>query len=121
MTLKLVNIEHPGDLDNERVVLQATADTNIGIYILMRARATPDNKVYSGPISSAYWFDTITVKASGFVVLYSKLGLRSQKTGYNGVESHFFYWGFTSPVWTPEFKAVRLPCSSNSILERFHC
>ena len=103
MTLKLINIENPGDLFNERVVLRAIADTNIGMYILLRARAAPDNKVYSGQISSAFWFDTITVKASSFVVLNSKVGVRSQKTD-NGVEAHFFYWGLTSPAWTPEFK-----------------
>jgi hypothetical protein len=103
MTLKLVNIENPGDLLNERVVLRAITDTNIGMYILLRARAAPDNKVYSGQIASAFWFDTITVKESSFVVLYSKDGVRSQKTD-NGIEAHFFYWGLKSPAWTHEFK-----------------
>ena len=106
MTLKLINIENAGDLNNERVVLQADIDTNIGRYVLLRARTAPDNKVYSGPIPSAFWFDTITVKASAFVVLYSKGGLRSQKAGDNGIESHFFYWALTSPAWTPAFKPV---------------
>jgi hypothetical protein len=106
MTLKLINIENAGDLNNERVVLQTTIDTNIGMYILLRARKSPDDRVHSGPIPSAYWFETIMVKASGFVVLYSKAGPRSQKADEKGVVSHFFYWGFTSPAWTPEFKPV---------------
>jgi hypothetical protein len=106
MTLQLFNIESAGDLNNERVVLRATADTNIGRYIVLRARTSPENKVYSGPIPSAFWFDTITVKASAFVVLYSKQGLRSEKAGDNGVVSHFFYWGLDTPAWTPQFKPV---------------
>ena len=104
MSLKLVGVENPGDLDNERVVLRALADVNIGKYILLRARTSPDNKVFSGAIPAAYWFETITIRMNDFVVLYSKVGTRSQKVGNDGITSYFFYWGFTSPAWTPEFK-----------------
>jgi hypothetical protein len=103
MTLKLINIENAGNLNDERVVLRASADVNIGKYILLRARTSPDNRVYSGPIPSAYWFETITIKASAFVVLYTKSGVRSQKAE-NGIDSHFFYWGSASPIWTPAFR-----------------
>ena len=44
MTLKLINIENAGDLNNERVVLQADIDTNIGRYVLLRARTAPDRQ-----------------------------------------------------------------------------
>jgi len=110
MSLKFLHVEGADDFENERMVFQAgggvvgKTDVAIGKYIVLRARRTPDDKVYSGPVASAYWFETIFVKSGDLVVLYSKDGIRGQKLGDDGVTSHFFYWGLKTLAWTPEFK-----------------
>jgi hypothetical protein len=105
MSLKLIGVEKAGDLENERIALRAMAAVaDIGKYVVLRARKSPDGRVFSGPIPDAYWFDSIPVKIGDWVVLYTKSGARSQKTTPDGNTSHFFYWGQNSPLWAPEFK-----------------
>jgi hypothetical protein len=104
MTLKLQGVEGAGDLENERVTLRAVSNVNVGAYIVLRAKKSPDGKVFSGAIPHAYWFDTFSIKAGDWLVLYSKSGQKSQKITDMNITSYFFYWGQPSPLWTPDFK-----------------
>jgi hypothetical protein len=98
MNLTLVGIENVGDLERERVVLRATAEVDIGRYAIFRCNLTSDKGVAAGHVPSAYWFPDRKLKQGDFVVLYSKMGTSSEKTG-NGSTSYFFYWGWKSAQW----------------------
>lgn len=104
MVLKLVSVENGGTLDSERVVLRAPIDLSAGKYLILRARKSPDDKVFSGAIPGAYWFETIPIKARDLVVLYTKVGQRSSKVAEDGITSHFFYWSLSSAIWDMEHK-----------------
>ena len=104
MVLKLVNVESSGILESERVVLRAPIDLSAGKYLILRARKSPDDKVFSGAIPQAFWFDTIPVNARDLLVLYTKFGQRSSKVADDGITSHFFYWGLPSAIWDMEHK-----------------
>lgn len=100
MNIKLHEIEGGGDISRERVVIKATAPTDIGKYAVFACRAgTEENTASAGPINAVYWFPNKKVQEGDFIVLYSKLGTRSEKRGEDGNTSHFFYWRSPKPLW----------------------
>ncbi len=113
MTLKVVHVEGAGNLESERVVLRATANSGIGKYLVLKTKKSPDGKVFSGSIPAAYWFETINVQQGDFVILYSKAGQRSQKPIIeDGTTSYFFYWGLTEAIWASEFKPTAITAAT---------
>jgi hypothetical protein len=107
MTLEIAKIEDQGDLERERIVLRVTADADIGWYAVFRCTTNPDGKgILGGPISHVYWFANKKVKNGDLIIIYSKHGVRSEKTGENGVTSHFFYWQLDTPIWIKGKRAV---------------
>ena len=102
MNLDITQIIAASELENERVVLQASADKNIGRALLLKARKTNDGGVSGGRIDSAYWIPDKQVKAKDLVVIYTKSGTKSEKQNPDGTTSHFFYWGFSAPAWSAQ-------------------
>lgn len=113
MSLKLLRVESAGNLDDEKVVFQAIADAKLGNYIVLQSKKSPDGKVFSGAIPSAFWFTTMDIKRGDFVVLYTKVGARSQKQGSeNEPSSYFFYWDLKEPIWASDFKPTSVLAST---------
>jgi hypothetical protein len=105
MNLSISKVRFPGDLERERVVIEASKDAEVGRYLILRSRS--DGKTYfGGKIQASYWFPDDEIKAGDLVVLYTKKGKRSTKSNNDGTTSHFFYWGLQTPVWGPETAAV---------------
>jgi len=99
MNLELRGVENVGDLERERVVLRATSDNaDIGKFAIFKCRPTSDGGVASGHIVSAFWFPDRKIKKGDFVVLYTKEGTSSEKSGTNST-SYFYYWGWKEPQW----------------------
>jgi hypothetical protein len=99
MTLQFLRIANAGELERERVVLRATADVDIGRYVLFSCFAE-DKVALSGPIKKAFWFEDKKIKSGDLVVLYSKDGSESEKVTNTGAVSYFYYWESTTPIWT---------------------
>ena len=113
VTLKLLRIENAGILEEEKIVLQAITDTKLGNYIVLQSKKSPDGKVFSGVVPSAFWFTTMDVKQGDFIVLYTKVGVRSQKQGSeNEPSSYFFYWDLEQPIWASDFKPTSVLAST---------
>lgn len=101
MSVELSGIERAGDIDQERVVLRATADADIGEYAIFNGRAARTGNVMAGPVPNVYWFVDKEIKKGDIVVLYSKDGENSEKTNDDGTKSYFFYWRRQNPIWVP--------------------
>jgi hypothetical protein len=107
MNLELKGVENVGDIERERVILRALADkTDIGDYAIFKCRTTSDGVPASGHVAAAYWFPDRVIKSGDFVVLYTKRGAASEKTGETGHTSYFFYWGHETPQWSSKFIAA---------------
>jgi len=100
MNLKILSVKDQGDLENERVVLQALADCDIGKYIVFDT--TYDGDMISNELRHSYWFPDKDVKKGDKVVLYTKKGKDKEKSFEQGFKSHFFYWGLERTVWNKD-------------------
>jgi predicted Mrr-cat superfamily restriction endonuclease len=98
MNLELRGIENIGDLDRERVVMRAIQNVDIGDYAVLRCNPA-ENGVASGNVPGAFWFLDKTINKGDLVVLYSKSGVSSAKTGLHRV-TYFYYWGKSQSQWT---------------------
>jgi hypothetical protein len=105
MNLSISKVRFFGDLERERVIIEASKDAEVGRYLVLRARS--DGATYfGGKLQASFWFPDGEIKAGDLVVLYTKRGKRSKKSNNDGTTSHFFYWGLETPVWGPETAAV---------------
>ncbi|MBI4132823.1 MAG: hypothetical protein HY473_01920 [Candidatus Sungbacteria bacterium] len=107
MKLKIKGIEDAGVLDKERAVFKASADEDVGHYIVFKTKKSGETKVSSRP-SLTFWFPDREIKKDDLVVLYSKGGVNTSTTNTKGATSHFFYWGQNSPIWNHSNDAVVL-------------
>jgi hypothetical protein len=107
MKFEIQDVSEAGDATKERVVLRATADADIGRYVLFRGVGGDDETFESGAIG-AYWFPDKKVNAGDLVVLYSRDGEESEKTLSGGRKSHFYYWGLDKAQWTKDARAILL-------------
>ena len=107
MKAKLMSVESPGVLDQERIVIRALSDIDIGNYAVLGCdKSSTDGRPLPGNIDIAYWFNFHQIKAKDLVILYTKSGRRSEKALADGRKSHFFYWGRDKPIWRSTNMAV---------------
>jgi len=98
MNLSFLRIRDKGDLANERLVFRASANTDIGEYVLIKAFYTDDTP-YSGEPEFSFWFMDKPIKKNDLVVIYSKVGSHSSKLLENERTSHFFYLDQEHTLW----------------------
>jgi hypothetical protein len=98
MKLEIKSFADPGNFEKERVVLRASADEDIGSYVLMRSQAADDGSPTSGR-KSAYWLPDKRLKGGDMVVVYTKKGSSSKKQLASGATVHFYYWNLTDQIW----------------------
>jgi hypothetical protein len=98
MKLTVTKISDPGVLEKERVVMKATADEQVGAYLIFKTKELGDNMVSNKP-TKTFWFPDKEVKAGDYVVLYTKPGQDKSTQNEGGGSSHFFYWNLKEPLW----------------------
>jgi hypothetical protein len=111
MKVRITSIACVGDLSRERLILKASDNDDIGDYVVFRTQAAKkDRSPLSMDIPNAFWFPDLDIKMGDFIVLYTKVGVRSTKPAADGTTtSHFFYWGLTDPIWaSSSYRAVLL-------------
>jgi hypothetical protein len=83
-------------------VLDVTSDTDIGEYVVLRARSGDERTILTGSLRGGYWFPDKQVRRGDLVVLYTKAGNSREKRNSDGSQTHFFYWGRTTACWGDE-------------------
>jgi hypothetical protein len=106
MKLEIVGVENEGDLERERLVLKATAETDATWFAIFRCvTSDKETNIRGGNIPAVYWFTGRPLKTGDFLVLYSKVGTASEKKSEKAGEpsSYFYYWNSDKPLWVPGF------------------
>lgn len=106
MKMKISAIADQGNLEKERVVLRVQEDLDLTYYALFRCIRGANDIVRGGDIPNVWWWSARKVKAGDYIVLYSKDGKRSEKINGDGSTSYFYYWGQSTPIWTPKYRAA---------------
>jgi len=100
MRLTITSIADAVNPEKERLVMKASADLDVGRYVVFRSRlgtsGSPTSKV-----SDAFWFPDKDVKANDLVVLYTKAGTTLERPRESGGTAHFYYWGKSGALWEP--------------------
>ena len=104
MNIKFNSIADSGVLADERLILKVLLDTDIGEFVMFRAKAR--NDIVTTGVENVFWFPDKAVKAGDLVVLYTKKGAQSEKTLKDGTRAHFFYWGISSAIWDDKSMAA---------------
>ncbi|WP_244807908.1 hypothetical protein [Caballeronia zhejiangensis] len=106
MKLEIKSFADSGDLEKERLVLRATADGDIGSFIVLRSQSADDGVSPISGTKNAYWLPDRTVKSGDLIVVYTKAGKSSRKQLKTGATAHFFYWGLKLDIWGSSRKNV---------------
>src|SRR5690242_19835307 len=102
MDIQIQAVRDPGDLAHERTVLEADADLDIGLHILMAARAGAKGETLGGRVPFCFWFPDGNIQRGDLLILYTKAGSSKRKDNPSGKVSHFFYWGLEHPIWNED-------------------
>jgi hypothetical protein len=97
----------------ERLVLRALTDADIGMYMILDA-TFQENGLVTNTFRHPYWFEDKAIKKGEFVVLYTKEGDYSKHGN-----THFFYYGSKHNVWNDNADAVTLIRISEWQVTRF--
>jgi len=99
MELEIRGIRNPGNIADERLVLRAVQDLDIGQFVIVAARARDREVVLSGQAPFSFWLPDREIKARDLIVVYTKSGSRSNKKNDSGATSYFEYWKLAEPIW----------------------
>ncbi|WOS41697.1 hypothetical protein [Xanthomonas rydalmerensis] len=99
--LKFASFADAGNIEKERLVLNAITDLKVGEYAIFSSKSGPTGGATSGK-KSAYWFPDKDLKKGDVVVLYTKQGRASEKLLDGDRTAHFFYWGNKETLWSSE-------------------
>ena len=98
MSLVIRGARHKGILAEEKIVLVAEADMDIGQYILFDTTYISDSEI-SSKVRHSFWLPDFKVDAGDLVVVYTKDGTQKQKTNEDQSKTLFLYWGLGRTVW----------------------
>jgi hypothetical protein len=107
MKLEILNVKHRGDLDAERIIIEAHEDCDIGRFILSTAEQRKGGKV-SNKISQPYWFPDQEVKKGDWIIVFTKDGVNSVKENSSGNKSYFYYRSLDKPILADNKTSVLL-------------
>lgn len=92
MQLKIIGIRSSGSISDERVVLKAEGDGDIGRYMTFVAtRLRP--QTISARLENPFWLPEFQVKNNDLIIVYTKEGRMSTVNNSDRSQSHFFYRG----------------------------
>ena len=98
MNLEIKYIKDRGTAE-ERIVLVANEDCDIGKYFVFTTKKNAEKIVYTS-LKHPYWFPDKVVKKGDLVILYTKQGISSFKENQGGNTSHFYYRDNGTPLLT---------------------
>jgi hypothetical protein len=99
MKLEIRSVKSHGDLANERIMLKAISDVNIGAYMISDTTYQSDHAI-SNKLRHIFWIPDKDVEEDDLIVIYTKSGTDKRVRNSNsGKSTHFFYWGLEGPIW----------------------
>jgi hypothetical protein len=99
--LKLVEVREPST-KNERVVMRAIDDLDLGNYIVTDTTYKKDGTV-SNKVRHVYEFEPKSIKKGDYVILRSKVGSYELTTLNDNVTPvHYFHWGLNYTIWNQD-------------------
>lgn len=107
MKLEIVSVKGAGKLQEERLVLRAIADTDIGQYLVADTTYQGEGQV-SNRLRHIFWLPDKEVSARDLVVLYTKTGKDKSRQNDSGNRTHFIYWDLGRTIWNSEEDAATL-------------
>lgn len=107
MELKIISIGDKGDLQNERIGLEAIKDCELKFYQLFRTEFVESGNFYNRS-TAVYWFAPRSIKAKDRVVIYTRTGNDNSEVKEDGSTVHFLYWGLTEPIFNKPNNGVVL-------------
>ncbi len=107
MDIEIKYVKDAGDLRNERIILKALKEVQIGEYMISDTTYTEDGQI-SNLIRHIYWIPDKVVQANDLIVIYTKEGRFSEKINKSGVVTHFFYWSLNRTIWNQESDSATL-------------
>ena len=107
MNVEIFKITDGGVLKDERIILKVIVDDFLGSYAVFKTKKTGENTV-SARTAKTFWFPDRQVKKGDLVVLYSKVGVSTERKNDDGTTTHFFYWQSTETIWNETDDAVVL-------------
>ncbi|THD09311.1 hypothetical protein [Metallibacterium scheffleri] len=98
MKIYITSFVDAGNYQNERIVMKAVSDLDLGQYAVFYTAVSSDGGVTAGR-KTAFWFPDGEIKKDDLVVLYSKKGKSSTKDLGEGRTARFFYWQDERAMW----------------------
>ncbi|KQN34312.1 hypothetical protein ASE92_11925 [Pedobacter sp. Leaf41] len=98
MKLEIRNVSDRGTKE-ERVVLLAKEDCDIGKYLVFITRKNGESVIYTS-LKEPYWFPDKVVSRGDLVILYTKKGTSSFKENKDNSKSHFYYRNLDTALLT---------------------
>lgn len=96
MDLKIDLVHGHGSINEERVLLTATADLNLSRYLIMDTTYVGEN--LSNEHRHVKWFPAYSIKKGERIALYTRKGTYSKEL-HDGVIWHKIYWNSGAPIW----------------------
>ena len=97
MLISINKLKGKGDLDDERLVMEAGMNLDVGDYAVFQtgySNGGPTIKVHH-----AYWFPNKEVREGDLIILYTRAGSQHERRSEDGGTSHFYYWNKKSAIW----------------------
>jgi hypothetical protein len=98
MRLQIVQIYDRGVANKERILLRASAETNLSSYIVFNTWYITPQAISRSP-RNVFWFPPKPIKPGDSVVLFSGLGTPSESQNQDGTTTYFFFWGLANTIW----------------------
>ena len=119
MNLEYVNVVSAGDLANERLVMKASVDLDVGLYLILLGANVGNDKIKSEAQQISFWFPDKKIKSNDLVILYTKIGKTSEKTLDSGATARFYYWNLSEPIWVAGHTPVIIEVKTWGFGQRF--
>jgi hypothetical protein len=107
MKLAIRYVTEHGVLKDERIVLKAMDDVDVGAYMLADTTYISESEV-SNKLRHTFWIPDKEVEQGDLVVIYTKEGKDSTKLNKSGSKTHFFYWGLARTIWNKDEDSAAL-------------
>ncbi|MEA9842363.1 hypothetical protein [Xanthomonas campestris] len=111
MKINIRGIREAGNLEKERLVLEAVTDTDIGRFLITRNDFIKKGSV-SNKIKNSFWLPDQNVETGQLIVVYTKSGKNIIRENKDESKTHFIYLGLGDPLWEPKDAAVLIEISS---------
>jgi hypothetical protein len=100
--LRLLKFKQAGTYQNERLILRAEVDLELGNFIFARSAREDSDKTpaISADIADVIWLPDEKVKAGDFVLVYTCVGSVRTFQNKNGTMSHVVYLNKKKAIWT---------------------